>query len=83
LADDITLPLMVALERLSPLERAAFLLHDVFGMGFDDGANTIGREAVACRQLASRATAGVSGILCTAEGVGESQLLARIRQRVR
>lgn len=53
--DDITLPLMVALERLSPLERAAFLLHDVFGMGFKDVAAAIGREAGACRQLASRA----------------------------
>jgi RNA polymerase sigma-70 factor, ECF subfamily len=39
--DDITLPLMLALERLSPLERAAFLLHDVFGIGFDEIAVTI------------------------------------------
>ncbi|RWR28769.1 RNA polymerase sigma factor SigJ [Sinirhodobacter populi] len=53
--DDITLPLMIALERLSPLERAAFLLHDVFGMGFDDVAGAIGREPAACRKLASRA----------------------------
>src|SRR3546814_5228021 len=36
--DDVTLPLMLALERLSPLERAAFLLHDVFGVGFDEVA---------------------------------------------
>ena len=34
--DDVTLPLMMALERLSPLERAAFLLHDVFGVGFEE-----------------------------------------------
>ncbi len=54
-ADDITLPLMMALERLSPLERAAFLLHDVFGSTFDEVAGTIGRDAAACRQLASRA----------------------------
>jgi len=53
--DDVTLPLMLALERLSPLERAAFLLHDVFGVGFDEIAETIGREPAACRQLASRA----------------------------
>lgn len=53
--DDITLPLMIALERLSPLERAAFLLHDVFGMGFDDVASVIDRETAACRKLASRA----------------------------
>lgn len=53
--DDITLPLMLALERLSPLERAAFLLHDVFGVSFDEIAEIIGREPAACRQLASRA----------------------------
>lgn len=53
--DDITLPLMVALERLSPLERAAFLLHDVFGLGFDDVANALDREPSACRKLATRA----------------------------
>ena len=53
--DDFTLPLMLALERLSPLERAAFLLHDVFGINFDEVADTIGREPAACRQLASRA----------------------------
>lgn len=58
-ADDITLPLMLALERLSPLERAAFLLHDVFGMGFEEIAETIGRDAAAVRQLASRARAHV------------------------
>ncbi|HWK68797.1 MAG TPA: sigma-70 family RNA polymerase sigma factor [Rhizobiaceae bacterium] len=57
--DDITLPLMMALERLSPLERAAFLLHDVFGAGFEEVAETIGREPAACRQLASRARAHI------------------------
>lgn len=55
LDDDVTLPLMMALERLSPLERAAFLLHDVFGLDFDEVATTIQREPAACRQLASRA----------------------------
>ncbi|MGC1467460.1 MAG: sigma-70 family RNA polymerase sigma factor [Pseudolabrys sp.] len=53
--EDVTLPLMLALERLSPLERAAFLLHDVFGLGFEEVAATIQRDAVTCRQLASRA----------------------------
>jgi RNA polymerase sigma-70 factor (ECF subfamily) len=53
--DDFTLPLMIALERLSPLERAAFLLHDVFAIGFDEISDIIGREPAACRQLASRA----------------------------
>ena len=55
IADDVTLPLMLALERLSPLERAAFLLHDVFGLGFDEVAVTLGRDSAACRQLATRA----------------------------
>jgi RNA polymerase sigma-70 factor (ECF subfamily) len=53
--EDVTLPLMLALERLSPLERAAFLLHDVFGLGFEEVATTIERDAASCRQLAARA----------------------------
>ncbi|MGI4815786.1 MAG: sigma factor-like helix-turn-helix DNA-binding protein, partial [Janthinobacterium lividum] len=53
--DDITLTLMLALERLSPLERAAFLLHDIFGMSFDEVAQSVQRDAAACRQLATRA----------------------------
>ncbi|WP_168452252.1 sigma-70 family RNA polymerase sigma factor [Sphingopyxis microcysteis] len=57
--DDVTLPLMLALERLSPLERAAFLLHDVFGVGFDEVAKTINRDPGATRQLAARARAHV------------------------
>ena len=54
-ADDVTLSLMLALERLSPLERAAFLLHDVFDVALTDVATTLGREAAAVRQLAARA----------------------------
>src|SRR5882757_755080 len=57
--DDVTLPLLMALERLSPLERAAFLLHDVFSLDFEEVAATIGRDPAACRQLASRARAHV------------------------
>lgn len=57
--EDVTLPLMLALERLSPLERAAFLLHDVFGLDFDEVAATVKREPAACRQLAVRARAHV------------------------
>jgi len=53
--EDVTLPLLVALERLSPLERAAFLLHDVFGLDFDEIAQSIDRDPAACRQLAARA----------------------------
>ncbi|MBL0374531.1 sigma-70 family RNA polymerase sigma factor [Rhizobium sp. KVB221] len=57
--EDVTLPLMLALERLSPLERAAFLLHDVFGLGFEEVAETIQRDPAACRQLAARARSHV------------------------
>jgi RNA polymerase sigma-70 factor, ECF subfamily len=53
--EDVTLPLMIALERLSALERAVFLLHDVFGLEYDEVASTIQRDPAACRQLAARA----------------------------
>jgi RNA polymerase sigma-70 factor, ECF subfamily len=57
--EDVTLPLMLLLERLSPLERAAFLLHDVFGVDFEEIAATLQRDAAACRQFASRARSHV------------------------
>jgi RNA polymerase sigma-70 factor (ECF subfamily) len=53
--DHLTLSLMMALERLSPLERAAFLLHDVFGVAFEEVGATLDRDAAAARQLAARA----------------------------
>jgi RNA polymerase sigma factor (sigma-70 family) len=53
--DELTLTLMLALERLSPLERAAFLLHDVFGVPLDEVAVTLERESTSVRQLAVRA----------------------------
>jgi RNA polymerase sigma-70 factor, ECF subfamily len=52
---DAPIALMLALERLSPLERAAFLLHDIFEMDFAEIARTIDRSESACRQLAKRA----------------------------
>lgn len=58
-ADNLTLTLMLALERLSPLERAAFLLHDVFDMPMDEIAATLDRDVAAVRQLASRARRNV------------------------
>ncbi|MBK4217648.1 sigma-70 family RNA polymerase sigma factor [Paracoccus caeni] len=58
-ADNLTLTLMLALERLSPLERAAFLLHDVFDVPLSEIADTLGREKAAVRQLASRARRNV------------------------
>ena len=58
-AHDLSVALMLTLERLSPLERAAFLLHDVFDMDFAAVARTLGRNEAACRQLAARARAHV------------------------
>lgn len=54
-AADVSFALMLALERLSPLERAAFILHDVFEMDFEEIASALGRSPAACRQLAARA----------------------------
>ena len=55
LADDLSVALLLALERLSPLERAAFLLHDVFDMDYAAVAAAIEHSEAACRQLAARA----------------------------
>lgn len=54
LASDLSVALILALERLSPLERAAFLLHDVFDMPFADVAEALGRSEATVRQLAAR-----------------------------
>jgi RNA polymerase sigma-70 factor (ECF subfamily) len=59
LADDLSFALLLALDRLSPLERAAFLLHDVFDRPFSEVAQTLDRTEAACRQLAARARRGV------------------------
>jgi RNA polymerase sigma-70 factor (ECF subfamily) len=53
--DSVGLALLVVLETLDPAERLAFVLHDVFGMTFDEIAPIVDRSAVAARQLASRA----------------------------
>ena len=55
MADDLSIALLVTLERLSPLERAAFLLHEVFDLDYGDIASALGRTEEACRQLAARA----------------------------
>jgi RNA polymerase sigma-70 factor (ECF subfamily) len=54
-ADDLSVALLMTLERLSPLERAAFLLHDVFDMDYSQIAGVLERSEAACRQLATRA----------------------------
>ena len=61
LADSVGLALLVVLEHLDPAERLAFVLHDVFGMTFDEIAPIVDRSPVATRQLASRARRRVQG----------------------
>ncbi|MEU8269609.1 RNA polymerase sigma-70 factor [Sphaerisporangium sp. NPDC049002] len=55
LADSLSMAALVLLERLSPLERAIFVLREVFDFGFPDVASAVGRSEAACRQLAVRA----------------------------
>jgi RNA polymerase sigma-70 factor, ECF subfamily len=55
LADSVSMAMLVVLEALSPLERAAFVLHDVFGLGYAEVAATLDRSEAAVRQLANRA----------------------------
>ncbi len=58
--DSVRLALLVVLERLSPAERVVFVLHDIFRMPFDTVAETVGRPAPSCRQLARRARQKIS-----------------------
>src|ERR1700739_4413277 len=60
LDDEVRTALMEVLRRLSPGERLAFVLHDVFGVPFDTTAETVGRPVGTCRQLARRARAKFS-----------------------
>ncbi|MDT0343894.1 RNA polymerase sigma-70 factor [Streptomyces litchfieldiae] len=55
LADSVSVAALLLLERLSPLERAVFVLREVFGFGFPEVASAVGRSEAACRQLAVRA----------------------------
>ncbi len=53
--EQVSLALLIVLERLTPAERTAFLLHDVFGFSFEEAAGIVGRSTAASRQLATRA----------------------------
>jgi RNA polymerase sigma-70 factor (ECF subfamily) len=61
LADSVGPALLVVLETLAPAERLAFVLHDLFGVSFDEIASIVGRSPAAARQLASRARRRVRG----------------------
>ncbi len=73
-ADAVGRALLVVLDTLSPAERLAFCLHDLFGLSFDEIAPVLGRSSAACRQLASRGRRRV-------RGQGESVAADRARQR--
>jgi RNA polymerase sigma-70 factor, ECF subfamily len=70
LHDEVRQALSVVIGRLSPAERTAFVLHDVFGFPFDAVAGLVGRSPAACRQLARRARLSVGTGLSHAELVG-------------
>lgn len=61
LSDDLSVAFLTLLERLAPDERAAFLLHDVFDVGYDRIAAVLDRSATACRQVVHRARERVRG----------------------
>jgi RNA polymerase sigma-70 factor, ECF subfamily len=67
LADSVGIALLVVLETLGPAERLAFVLHDMFGVPFEDIASIIDRTPAAARQLASRARRRVRGTTAPAE----------------
>nr|WP_298096885.1 sigma-70 family RNA polymerase sigma factor [uncultured Shinella sp.] len=62
LADSVGLALLVVLERLAPVERLAFVLHDMFDVPFEEIGRIVDRSPVAARQLASRARRRVQGL---------------------
>ena len=74
LADSVGLALLVVLDRLTPAERLAFVLHDMFALPFEEIAPIVGRSATATRQLASRARRRVRGGAAAPD-------LALVRQR--
>lgn len=68
LGDAVGLAMLVVLERLAPAQRVAFVLHDVFGVPFDEIAPIVGRSEPAARQLASRGRRRVRGSTAGADG---------------
>ena len=68
LADTVGVALFVVLDRLKPSERIAFVLHDLFGVSFDEIAPVVGTTSAAARQLASRARRRVRGAEEDSEG---------------
>jgi RNA polymerase sigma-70 factor (ECF subfamily) len=73
LDDEVRAAMLEVLQRLSPGERVAFVLHDVFGMPFEEIAETVGRPAGTCRQLARRARGRFTAAAPTATDVADAE----------
>ncbi|HEV2245264.1 MAG TPA: sigma-70 family RNA polymerase sigma factor, partial [Terriglobia bacterium] len=76
LADSVGLALLVVLGRLTPAERVAFVLHDMFAIPFEEIAPIIGRTPIAARQLASRARRRVQGASAAPSNLAEQREVA-------
>jgi RNA polymerase sigma-70 factor (ECF subfamily) len=81
LDDSVRMALLIVLERLTPAERAAFVLHDVFQFSFEDVAAIVDRSPAACRQLASRARRRVRAGTTPARFQVDPAALARVADR--
>jgi RNA polymerase sigma-70 factor, ECF subfamily len=81
LDDSVRMAMLLVLERLSPAERTAFVLHDVFQFSFEDVAAIVGRTPAACRQLASRARRHVKAETTPARFQVDPADLARVADR--
>lgn len=81
LDDTVRMAMLLVLERLTPAERAAFVLHDVFQFSFEEVATIIGRTPAACRQLASRARRHVRAEASPARFEVDPTDLARVADR--
>jgi RNA polymerase sigma-70 factor (ECF subfamily) len=79
LADSIGVALLVVLDNLTPSERVAFVLHDMFAVPFDDISTIVGRSPAATRQLASRARRRVQGLGRQSEFESESEGIRHAR----
>lgn len=86
LAETVGLAMLVVLEALDPAERIAFVLHDVFGVAFDEIAEIVGKSTEATRQIASRARRRVRGApvdeaLLAAQRTTVERVIAALRAR--
>lgn len=85
MADAVGVALLVVLDRLTPAERLAFVLHDLFAVSFEEIGNIVGRSAMATRQLASRARRRVQGAPSAAQIdlSGQRRLIDRLLAALR